>query len=158
MKLVLKSVLLMVLIYKSYCSSTKPKYHIATYAANWFESSEYCHRKGMQLAIIDSEEKQDAAVQAAEAEELHSSGFFGVWLGATDLARTGNFVWHNTGARMRFSRWKPGEPSGGGEHCVVLYYWPKQGFNWTWNDAPCERDYLYAICENAGGTTCIEEF
>nr|XP_019557309.2 perlucin-like protein [Aedes albopictus] len=158
MKFILKAVLLLVFpCCYSHCTSSQPKYHIATYTSNWFEAAEYCHRMNKQLAILDSEEKQNAAVEAAQAEELHLSGFFGVWLGATDLARTGNFVWHNTGARMRFSRWKPGEPSGRGEHCVVLYYWPKQGFNWTWNDAPCSTE-LYAICESAGQSTCIQEF
>ncbi|EAT35479.1 AAEL012353-PA [Aedes aegypti] len=150
-------IVLIVLFYQLCCTHAQSKYQIAPYDSNWFEASEYCHRMDMRLAIVDSEEKHNAVVKEAKAAKLHSSGFFGVWLGATDLARSGNFIWHNTGARLRYARWGEGEPSGGREHCVVLYYWPKQRFNWTWNDAPCSTE-LYAICENYEKAACIQEF
>ncbi|XP_019530296.3 C-type lectin 37Db [Aedes albopictus] len=153
----MKTAVLIVIICQLCCIHAQSKYHIAPYESNWFEASEYCHRLGMRLAIADSEEKHNAIVAEAKAAELHASGFFGVWLGATDLARSRNFIWHNTGARLRYSKWDEGEPSGGDEHCVVLYYWPTQGFNWTWNDAPCSTE-LYAICENLGKEGCVQEF
>ncbi|XP_062558900.1 perlucin-like protein [Armigeres subalbatus] len=153
----LRIVVLMITIYQAIHISAQSKYHIAPYDSNWFEASEYCHRMGMRLAIVDSEEKQTAIVKEAKAAELHGSGFFGVWLGATDLARSKSFIWHSTGARLRYANWGEGEPSGGNEHCVVLYYWPAQGFNWTWNDAPCSTE-LYAICENIEKTSCIQQF
>ncbi|XP_058838195.1 collectin-10-like [Topomyia yanbarensis] len=134
----------------------KNKYHISTYTSNWFEAVEYCHRLGMRLAIVDSDEKHEAMVKAAEATGLQSTGFFGLWLGASDLARKGSFVWHDTGERVIFAKWKPGEPSGGNEHCVNLYYWKDQGFTWTWNDAPCDVS-LYAICEDRQQCS-VEEF
>ncbi|XP_055526993.1 alpha-N-acetylgalactosamine-specific lectin-like [Wyeomyia smithii] len=101
----------------------------------------------MRLALVDTAEKHEALVTAANATELHSTGFFGLWLGASDLAREGNFVWHDTGARMTFAKWKPGEPMGSNERCVNLYHWKGQGFVWTWNNAPCSTS-LYAVCEN----------
>ncbi|XP_058461212.1 C-type lectin mannose-binding isoform-like [Malaya genurostris] len=123
------------------------KYHISTYTSNWFEAVEYCHRLGMRLAVVDSSEKHDAIVKAASATGLQSTGFFGLWLGASDLARSKSFVWHDTGDRVTFAKWKEGEPNGQNERCVNLYHWPLQGFEWTWNNAPCDTS-LYAICEN----------
>ncbi|XP_055531176.1 CD209 antigen-like protein C [Wyeomyia smithii] len=121
-------------------------YHISPYTSNWFEAVEYCHRLGMRLAIADTEDKHNAIAKLGQDTGLWTSGFFGIWLGASDLARTHIYVWHDTGARIRFSRWKAGEPTGGEEHCLNLYYWPQLQFNWTWNDAPCEIS-LYAVCE-----------
>ncbi|XP_053688594.1 C-type lectin 37Da-like [Sabethes cyaneus] len=121
-------------------------YHISPYTSNWFEAVEYCHRLRMRLAIVDNADKHAAVVKLAHETGLWTGGFLGVWLGASDLARTGIYVWHDTGVRIRFAQWKAGEPTGGQEHCLNLYYWPQQRFNWTWNDAPCEIS-LYAICE-----------
>nr|XP_019557306.2 C-type lectin domain family 6 member A-like [Aedes albopictus] len=134
-------------------SSVEPKYHIATYASNWFESAEYCHRMGMRLAIVDSDRQHDEIVAAAKKTGLHSSANFGVWLGAFDLARTNNYVWHNTGQRVHYSRWRIAEPSGGNEHCLTLQFWPLLGFFWTWNDASCSKK-LYAICESNADVEC----
>lgn len=112
----------------------------------------------MRLAIVDTEEKHNAIVREAKAAQIHeASGSFGVWLGATDLARTGIYIWQNTGIRLRYTHWAAGEPSGGNEHCLELHYWLAQGFNWTWNDAPC-TDSRYAMCENVEKVSCIEPF
>ncbi|XP_001661644.2 lectin subunit alpha [Aedes aegypti] len=139
-------IVLIVLFYQLCCTHAQFNFHIAPYATNWFEASEYCHRMHWQLAIVDSEEKHNAVVDAAKATGLHSSGYFGVWLGATRLAQTDIFTWHNTGRILEFTRWAPGEPSEYGEECVMIAYWPSQGFYWTWNDAYCLEKY-YAICE-----------
>ncbi|XP_065080782.1 C-type lectin domain family 4 member A-like [Ochlerotatus camptorhynchus] len=109
---------------------------------------------GSRLAIVDSEEKHNTVVRQAKAAELHSSGYFGGWLDATDLARAKSFVWHSTGARVQFSRWRIGEPSGGNEHCGALQYWPLLGFVWTWNDVSCNKQ-LYAICESTDRGSCV---
>ncbi|XP_055625737.1 C-type lectin 37Da-like [Toxorhynchites rutilus septentrionalis] len=121
-------------------------YHIALYPSNWHEAVEYCNRLGLRLAIVDNAAKHEAIVQAAQATGLQSSGYFGLWLGASDLARTKTYVWQSTGERLVFGKWKPGEPTGGSEHCLHLSYWPSNGFNWTWNDARCDTN-LYAVCE-----------
>ncbi|XP_058838197.1 C-type lectin mannose-binding isoform-like [Topomyia yanbarensis] len=121
-------------------------YHISPYTSNWFEAVEYCHRFGMRLAVVNTPEKHAAVVKEAQDTGLWTSGFMGVWLGASDLARTRTYIWQDTGARVNFARWNAGEPSGGNEHCMNLYYWVTQRFNWTWNDAPCDTS-LYAICE-----------
>ncbi|EAT36508.1 AAEL011404-PA [Aedes aegypti] len=139
-------IVLIVLFYQLCCTHAQFNFHIASEATNWFEASEYCHRMSMRLAVVNSEAKHNAVVNAAMATGLHHSGYFGVWLGATDLAQTGIFTWRETGKRLEFTRWAPGEPSEYGENCVMMAYWPSQGFHWTWNDAYCSSKY-YAICE-----------
>lgn len=109
----------------------------------------------MRLAIVDSEQKHEETVAAARETGSYVLGNFGVWLGATDLGRTNNYVWHNTGERVLYSRWRIAEPSGGDEHCMALQYWPMLGFFWTWNDVSCNKK-LYAICESDGSAECSE--
>ncbi|XP_058461735.1 C-type lectin 37Da-like [Malaya genurostris] len=134
-------------------SAVQNGYHIAPYSSNWFEAVEYCNRLGMRLAVVDTADKHDAVVKEAQETGLWTSGFLGIWLGASDLARSNIHIWQDTGARVTFSRWNSGQPSGGSEHCMNLYYWVGQKFNWTWNDAPCDTS-LYAICEPRKG--CCE--
>lgn len=127
---------------------------------NWFEAVEYCNRRGMQPAILDSQAKHELAVREAQATGRQSSGFFGLWLGASDLAKHQSYVWQPTGAPVLWAKWSPGEPTGDPEHCMNLYYWPDRGFEWTVNDAPCDTT-LHALCQERStkkptGQTCVD--
>ncbi|EDS31180.1 galactose-specific C-type lectin [Culex quinquefasciatus] len=126
--------------------SCNSRYYISSTTFNWFEAVEYCNRLGMRPAILDTPAKHDEAVREAQLTGKQASGFFGLWLGATDLGRIGTYVWQPTGSRVGWVKWRPGEPTGGPEHCMNLYYWPSQGFQWTVNDAPCDTK-LYALCQ-----------
>ncbi|KAL1391459.1 hypothetical protein pipiens_003159 [Culex pipiens pipiens] len=127
-------------------ASSDERYHISSTELNWFEAVEYCHRRGMQPAILDSQAKHDMAVREAQATGRQSSGFFGLWLGASDLAKDRSYVWQQTGAPVLWAKWSAGEPSGPPEHCMTLYYWPDRQFDWETNDAPCDTT-LYAMCQ-----------
>ena len=56
-----------------------------------------------------------------------STSNFRSWIGFTDEASEGNFVWI-TGERVLFQNWGPGEPSGDGDFVEFL------GSNDQWND------------------------
>ncbi|XP_062558901.1 C-type lectin domain family 6 member A-like [Armigeres subalbatus] len=143
------SKLLFVLVIISIVSA-EHSFHVSPIKTNWIAAVESCHRMGMRLAVLDTDAKHEAAVQLGKSIKPQNSQFFGFWLGASDLAYGGgSFMWHDTGSWVQFSRWNTGEPSGGNEHCVTLYYWPAQKFHWTWNDAPCDTT-LYALCEPRG--------
>ncbi|XP_062549882.1 low affinity immunoglobulin epsilon Fc receptor-like [Armigeres subalbatus] len=133
------------------------KFHFSAYKKNWFQANEYCHRLGMRLAVIDSQAKHQMLVSEAKTTQAHPQAYFGGWLGASDLGLDGTFIWHGTGDRMVFSKWKIGEPSGLDEHCVVLHYWQDLEFYWTWNDGHCTTE-LTAICERIEPVSCIEQF
>ncbi|XP_019550151.2 low affinity immunoglobulin epsilon Fc receptor-like [Aedes albopictus] len=132
-------------------------FHFSSYKKNWFQANEYCHQRGMRLAIIDSPLKHEMVVREAKATQSHPQAYFGGWLGASDLGLAGTYIWHGTGNKVAYAKWKPGEPSGGDEHCVVLHYWQDMGFMWTWNDGHCVTE-LTAICEPIENVSCIEQF
>lgn len=70
--------------------------------------------------------------------------FWHVWLGATDAASEGTFVWSATGEPLTYSNWYQGEPNdyGGDEDCVLAFV--GQG---SWNDVPCNAGVQAVVCE-----------
>lgn len=71
------------------------------------------------------------------------------WIGATDEAHSGTFVWRTTGKRVTYSNWSKKEPSNtfhfnGYENCVEISYYSDQGYKW--NDNACASEHHY-MCE-----------
>ncbi len=64
------------------------------------------------------------------------------WLGATDAAREGRFVWAD-GTEATYTAWADGQPDdANGEDCVHYFEWGP-----VWNDLPCE-ERLGVLCED----------
>jgi hypothetical protein len=59
-------------------------------------------------------------------------GFTNNWIGLTDEAVEGTFVWI-TGESTAYTHWAPGEPADGGNEDYGIYWW---GFQW--NDVPSD--------------------
>ena len=76
----------------------------------------------------------------------------GIWLGLTDKAKEGQFVWDASGATANYANWVAGEPNNsplvGGENCVQML--PGNG---QWNDMLCSPSYSevhlqqFTMCE-----------
>lgn len=66
-----------------------------------------------------------------------------IWLGATDNAKEGSYVWQTSGLPVAYSNWNAGEPNNccGGENCAEM-----SGSNQGWNDVGCVA-LRSALCE-----------
>ena len=63
------------------------------------------------------------------------------WIGATDVAEEGNFIWTSDNSTVGFVNWYPGEPSNSnGEDCVAICR------NEHWSDYRCNVKFPY-ICQ-----------
>jgi hypothetical protein len=62
-------------------------------------------------------------------------------IGGTDILLEGKFMWYPSNLSMVFTNWSPGEPSGGGEDCVVMWT------DGTWIDGRCTGYRAKFICE-----------
>jgi hypothetical protein len=63
------------------------------------------------------------------------------WSGGTDITSEGTFYWHHSLEPLGFTKWNPGDPSGGtAENCVLLLYSNR------WQDFPCYDNNNF-ICE-----------
>ncbi|XP_034236316.1 C-type lectin mannose-binding isoform-like [Thrips palmi] len=99
----------------------------------------------MRLATISSQEENDKVAMYIKNSGLGGEYF---WIGASDLAQQGKYVWMSTGEPVVYSNWLAGEPNhltenGEVEHCVHLW---EQSHGFTWNDKICSTLFNF-ICE-----------
>ena len=109
--------------------------------------SQFCTEKGGWLAEIFSSEEQTSIMNEVPLEQ--DSHY---WIGLTDSAVEGHFIWQHSSKPLSWLNWNGGEPNNGSndhdgnENCVILLK------NGKWNDSACGRDYSYygdihALCE-----------
>jgi uncharacterized protein YegL len=109
------------------------------------EASQHCIKEGAHLASCHSKEENDFLVKRLSSQ----------WLGLTDVANEGTFVWTD-GTKLDFTNWGVGEPNdhGGKEDCTHT------GLNkdkpHLWNDIDCERKYAFH-CKKSPTPADIED-
>ncbi|XP_038065120.1 alpha-N-acetylgalactosamine-specific lectin-like [Patiria miniata] len=63
----------------------------------------------------------------------------GLWIGFTDEAEEGNFIWTDRSA-VSYTGWRSGEPNNvGKEHCTNM----PNGWDGEWNDTKCGHAHAY---------------
>ncbi|XP_029714393.1 C-type lectin 37Db-like [Aedes albopictus] len=126
----------------------KNRFCFPNVVANWVGAAEYCSRNGWRLAILDTEEKQQQMEEQAQKVDAFKTNKVELWIGASDLAKEGKFVWHGTGMDVSYEKWIAGMPDNrnGNEHCVHLWYEPSRSFQWQWNDVVCSSTRRF-VCE-----------
>ncbi len=112
-------------------------------AATWAGARTACNGLGGELVAVGAQ-AENALVLSLPIDVVAQPD---VWLGASDLATEGTFVW-TSGDAMIYTNWRTGEPNNGGdsgtmEDCAVLEADTATG---TWDDRPCTRSYPY-VCE-----------
>ncbi|KAK3581830.1 hypothetical protein CHS0354_007232 [Potamilus streckersoni] len=104
----------------------------------------YCEMYGGHLVVIetDSEEKYIAGYISKLSPGSFNSGTF--WLGASNLQVEGEWIWLNSGGKMRYSNWQQGEPNNANsnENCLEMSF----SNNFRWNDNKCNNKFNF-ICE-----------
>lgn len=114
-------------------------------AAPWDAAQAACASFGANLVTVTS---------ADENSFLTSLGAADLWIGYTDAAMEGTFVWAD-GGDSTFTNWGMSQPdnSGGDENCVELLA------DGTWNDIVCSGAHAY-VCKDlrqktpGPGTAC----
>ncbi|KAG2482319.1 hypothetical protein HYH03_018741 [Edaphochlamys debaryana] len=97
----------------------------------WSDARAHCRELGAELAAVRS--RGEAAVVESLLDGWAGSGqldegdvFSGrdvfVWLGGTDAAQEGHYVWAATDSDLVYTAWAPGQPDGryGGEDCLAV--------------------------------------
>jgi hypothetical protein len=114
--------------------------------ATWEQARDRCRQYGHELVKIESQAEHDYLWATA----LELIGPNDWWIGATDSAAEGQFVWTD-GSAAEFTSWAPEQPDQGGaeetieEDCVEMH----EAEGGHWNDLACTTDYLDFICEGA---------
>ena len=106
--------------------------------ASWNDARTFCQQRGADLVIVND---------AAENDFLAGLELGAPWLGASDVAAEGTWVWVD-GSSLGYANWNTGEPSnsGGIENCAMMLTGDPatQG---KWNDADCTGARQF-VCED----------
>ncbi|KAK2843592.1 hypothetical protein Q7C36_011807 [Tachysurus vachellii] len=121
-------------------SSTTPR-------KGWDGGRDDCKKKGADLVVIDSKEKQEFIVESLKAlrYNLPFNYYNGFWIGLKDDHTEGIWKWLN-GTTLKEGYWMDGEPNDDRsiEDCAAVY--PTNKPMKAWNDAPCSHPLKW-ICE-----------
>jgi hypothetical protein len=114
------------------------RYLACTTPRPWDLAREHCLALGADMVVLDDADEQ-AEVWAFAASVWDTSW----WLGLTDAAEEGTFVWID-GSAPAFTSWSWGEPNdwGGVEDCAQIFAGP------AWNDLDCAAPQP-VLCEEA---------
>lgn len=105
---------------------------------NHEDSRSVCTGAGLEVASVHSVEENETVAWAMDGL---GTGF--VWMGATDSATEGTFVWAD-GSALDYENWASGQPDDdGGEDCLLI----QANLDYAWNDAACSNTAV-------GGVAC----
>ena len=100
---------------------------------SWADANAACLAAGLQLATVQSAAQNALLVTAAAGNH--------VWIGGTDAASEGAWVWSPSNTPLSYTNWYAGEPNNalGGEDCVAGNF-----YGGKWNDDGCTKKKKYA--------------
>ncbi|XP_078693199.1 alpha-N-acetylgalactosamine-specific lectin-like isoform X3 [Branchiostoma floridae x Branchiostoma belcheri] len=105
------------------------------------ESQAICHEEGGHLATVKNNETHNFLANHVRAATQEST-----WIGLTDVATEGLWVWDDGTLLFGEGIWGTNEPNGGTrENCAHIY--PSKDYRW--NDRACPNSQYY-ICEIRG--------
>jgi len=111
----------------------------------WVAAQQRCQAMGGHLPVLSNKPKSEFVVRMARKSGLPRDRMDGVWIGATDKDKEGEWVWVD-GSPMIFSDWHPNQPNNkqNSEHYAML--WIEKG---QWCDQPVssQQHATYFVCE-----------
>ncbi|MCA9674093.1 MAG: C-type lectin domain-containing protein [Myxococcales bacterium] len=111
-------------------------------AVTWNQARSACGAAGGDLMVATTA-AENALLAPLDVDPVATPD---VWMGGTDVAVEGTFVWV-TAEAMTYTNWRTGEPNNGGtnggpENCMVL----EADNDGTWDDRACGNTYPF-FCE-----------
>ncbi|XP_048779921.2 perlucin-like protein [Ostrea edulis] len=112
---------------------------------NWKHGKVQCERKhGSSKYVSISSEREDTFIRNfVRSKGITALAARDYWIGGTDAARDGVFMWEGYSREFTYKNWGPGNPDRvGSADCVILY----QPSDYKWHDTSCSNNNSY-ICE-----------
>ena len=109
-------------------------YTLMSDALSWADADAACQAAGLQLATVQSAAQNALLITAAAGNR--------VWIGGTDTASEGAWVWSPSNTPLSYTNWDSGQPGNQGEDCIQAY----SANNGVWHDYPCAWKEKY-VCQ-----------
>ena len=124
-------------------------YLVSTAPMSWYKAQEFCWSQGAHLTEIKSKYEEDGL------DLVLASGIV-YWIGLTDQAQEGRYMWAESHQELQYSNWGPSDPNdlGRGEQNCVLK--SLEADDWRgWIDYRCQDQSadgytawdIHALCE-----------
>ncbi|XP_070699122.1 perlucin-like protein [Pempheris klunzingeri] len=122
---------------------------------NWPDSRADCIRQGADLLVIANLEEQQLVSNSLPKQSTSSTWWEnGFWIGLTDVATEGTWVWVNNVTEVEIMYWRSGQPNHVGlqsGNCAAVFQYADT--RRTWYNGNCQ-DHLYNwICEMESSKT-----
>ena len=108
------------------------KYYLSNFNRNWEQAKLEAEQLGGTLVVINNAEENEFI----RANKPNNNS---LWIGLSDTAQEGNFVWAN-GSTSSYVNWNNGEPNNAGDEDFVEFL-----SNGLWNDLPQRVNLPYVI-------------
>jgi Lectin C-type domain len=120
------------LVFSEHDNKTKSFYVTQDHKASWADGLEFCRKYDMEYVTFQSK---------AEAEYFDKISTPNTWIGVTDQANEGKFVFIN-GRDAKYLPWSYGQPDNykDNEDCVET----REPFAYGYNDKECSSVFLLA--------------
>ena len=115
------------------------------------EANRFCEAEGGISVELESQAEQDALGDQIEAADRGGDEF---WLGLSDAALEGDWLWQSTGRRLGFNNWEENEPNGGTASACARMRLGKVR-SWIWKDIKCTANY-FPLCMQGKTQFAIE--
>ncbi|OWF46013.1 perlucin-like protein [Mizuhopecten yessoensis] len=128
---------------EGWVSNIEACYHISRDTEEWVTAEEMCKLYGATLVQIETlEEDKFLSEHLRNYSQVYNDHEF--WIGLSDWALEGNFIWVPEGLTPLYTNWGPGEPDNDhkDQHCTIIYTQE----HYQWYDRTCNQQYSY-ICE-----------
>ncbi|XP_062598611.1 perlucin-like protein [Saccostrea cucullata] len=112
---------------------------------NWTHGKNQCERKhGSSKYLRITSKAEDTFIRDyVKGQGLTDYKTRDFWIGGTDAAQDGVFMWEGHSQEFTYTNWGPGNPDRTGTaDCVILF----QRSQYKWHDTSCSNDNSY-ICE-----------
>ena len=120
-------------------------YKIVMEKSSWRDAKEKCELLGGRLAVIDTADKEQFLKQLAAQSGITFDQMDGLWIGATDERKEGDWKWVD-GTSVNYADWLKNQPNNknNAEHYAML--WVSGG---GWSDQPNDstQHTTYFVCE-----------
>jgi len=123
-------------------------YHFSSDAGtSWVEAREYCLRIGGLLAVLDTEEKNQAVGDYVYQSQVITRNL--KWIALNDKGESGKYIWDGTGDSVTYNALADVTE----DNCIVTGY--QNGYKWTSRE--CDVDLPF-ICQQLPSCDCVSPF
>ena len=117
-------------------------YVLVSQAMTFSKANKYCRSIGAYLPEPSNENEND--ILHNFMKNMMNSSIKAIWLGATDSANEGTWIWQSAGQGLSYHKWRPGNTNQENKDCSCFFH------DGLWTYCTCNRK-LYSICQKKLG-------